>query len=196
VQLQITRNFGNVMKIAAKRTAILGLIPLSLLIGSSAVRAELKVRMPTVEYRELELEHNGLVTFGRKETAFDRAQSYTAEIAYGLTPWWKIELESALVAGAGTTLRNDAFAFENTFQLTEPGEYFFNLGFFAEYEHPMARGSANALTFGPIIQKELPSFLGLNTLHTVNLFLSRDVGAPAGLRGSVMPGSPSCGSIR
>jgi hypothetical protein len=43
----------------------------------------------------------------------------------------------------------------------------------------MTRGSANALTFGPIIQKELPSFLGLSTLHTVNLFFSRDIGANA-----------------
>jgi hypothetical protein len=154
-------------------------IPLSLLVAVGTAHAELKVRMPTVDYRELELEHNGLVTFGHKGTEFDRAQNYTNEIAYGLTPWWQVELEQALVANPGTTLRNEAFAFENTFQLTEPGEYFFNFGFFAEYEHVMTRGSANALTFGPIIQKELPSFLGLSTLHTVNLFFSHGVGANA-----------------
>jgi hypothetical protein len=159
--------------------AILGTVILALLASAPAAQAELKVRMPTVDFREIELEHNGLVTFGRKGTEFDRAQSYTNEIAYGLTPWWQLEVESALVSGAGTTLRSEAFAFENTFQLTEPGEYFFNYGFFAEYEHTKARGSANAFTFGPIIQKELPNLLGLNTLHTVNLFLSHDVGANA-----------------
>jgi hypothetical protein len=163
---------------AFKSIVALGLLAFSLLTTARA-HAELKVRMPTVDFREFEFEHNGLVTFGRRGTPFDRAQSYTNEIGYGLTPWWQVELESALVAGAGTTLRSEAFAFENTFQLTEPGEYFFNLGLFAEYQHVMTRGSANALTLGPIIQKELPSFLGLNTLHTVNLFFSRDVGANA-----------------
>src|ERR1700712_4694084 len=163
----------------SRAVAALALATAGLLTSHDVARADLKVRMPTVEYRELELEHNGLVIFGSKGSAFDRLQSYTNEIAYGITPWWKVELESSLAAGAGRSLRSDAFAFENTFQLTEPGEYFFNFGFFAEYEHVTVRGSPNAVTLGPIIQKELPSFLGLSTLHTVNLFFSRDVGANA-----------------
>jgi hypothetical protein len=99
---------GNVMTKLIQGAAALG-IPLSLLAAGGA-HAELKVRMPTVDYREVELEHNGLVTFGRKGTECDGAQNYTNEIAYGLTPWWQIELEQALVANPGTTLRNEAFA--------------------------------------------------------------------------------------
>jgi hypothetical protein len=156
------------------------LATVSLLAWPAVTHAELKVRMPTVEYQEMELEHNGLVIFGPRGASFDRGQSYTNEIAYGITPWWQIELESSLVAGAGQSLRSDALAFENTFQLTEPGKYFVNLGFFAGYEHVTARGAPNAVTLGPIIQKELPSFLGLNTLHTANLFFTREVGPNAG----------------
>src|SRR5690349_1501332 len=51
--------------------------------------AELKVRMPTVEQGELELEHNGLVTLGRTSNPLNRAQSYTNELEYGVTSWWK-----------------------------------------------------------------------------------------------------------
>jgi hypothetical protein len=161
-------------------SAILVVATVSLLAWPGVTHAELKVRMPTVEYQEVELEHNGLMTFGPRGSSFDRSQSYTNEIAYGITPWWQIEVESSVAAGAGQSLRSDAFAFENTFQLTEPGEYFVNLGFFAGYEHVMVRGAPNAVTLGPIIQKELPSFLGLNTLHTANLFFTRDIGANAG----------------
>ncbi|MFL5288706.1 MAG: hypothetical protein ACJ8AW_49080 [Rhodopila sp.] len=160
------------------QSIVLDALLLGLVASSPAAHAELKVRMPTVTWREIEFEHNGLVTFGRKGSKFDRAQSYTNELAYGVTPWWQVEFESALVSGAGTTLRSEAFAFENTFQLTEPGEYWFNWGLFVEFEHGTTPGSTNAFTFGPLIQREQNLF-GLRTLHTINLFLSRDVGANA-----------------
>ena len=65
---------------------------------------------------------------------------------------------------------------ENTFQLSEPGQYFLNLGFFFEYSQSTQHNAPSAVTFGPIIQKELNDVLGLDTLHTLNLFLSRDAG--------------------
>ena len=57
--------------------------------------------MPTVEYRELEFEHNGLITFDNKNSSLNRAQSYTNSIGYGVLPWWKIELEGELASGGG-----------------------------------------------------------------------------------------------
>jgi hypothetical protein len=141
--------------------------------------ADLQVRMPTVEYRELEFEHNGLITFDTKGSSLNRAQSYTNAIGYGVLPWWKIEAEGELASGGGEHLLWEAVTLENTFQLTEPGQYFFNLGFFLEYSQSTQRGSPSDVTFGPIIQKELNNVLGLDTLHTLNLFLSRDVGHDA-----------------
>jgi high-affinity iron transporter len=146
---------------------------------SHPARADLTVHMPTVEYGELEFEHNGLVTFGPKGSGFDHAQSYTNEIAYGVTPWWMVGLEGELESGGGRHLVWNALTLENTFQLTQPGQYAFNLGFFAEYSQVTVRGAPNAFLAGPIIQKELPNTLGLNTLHTLNVFFSRDVGAYA-----------------
>jgi len=141
--------------------------------------ADLQVRMPEVDYRELEFEHNGLITFDAKGSTLNRAQSYTNSIGYGVLPWWQIELESEMASGGGQHLTWDATTLENTFQLTEPGEYFFNLGFFFEYSQSTLHGAPSGVTFGPIIQKELNDVFGLDTVHTLNLFLSRDVGHDA-----------------
>jgi hypothetical protein len=141
--------------------------------------ADLQVRMPEVDYRELEFEHNGLVTFDTKGSSLNRAQSYTNAIGYGVLPWWGIELEGELASGGGQHMTWEAVTLENTFQLTEPGEYFFNLGFFFEYSQSTLRGEPSGVTFGPIIQKELNDVLGLDTLHTLNLFLSHDIGHDA-----------------
>ncbi|MBV9249765.1 MAG: FTR1 family protein [Acetobacteraceae bacterium] len=142
----------------------------------NAARADLKVRMPTVEYREFEFENNGLVTFDRSGSPLNRAQSYTNEIGYGVLPWWLIELEGEMQSGGGEHLNWSAVTLENTFQLTQPGEYFFNWGFFAEYSRATLNGTADSVTAGPIVQKELNNVLGVDSLHTINLFLSHDVG--------------------
>ena len=147
-----------------------------LLVLTHAARAELQVRMPEVDYRELEFEHNGLVTFGPKGSSLDRAQSYTNELGYGVLPWWEIELEGELASGGGQHLTWNAMTWENTFQLTEPGEYFFNLGFFAECSQATLHGQPNSVTAGPIVQKELYGVFGIDSVHTLNLFLSHDVG--------------------
>jgi len=143
-------------------------------------RAELQVRMPTVDYRELEFEHNGLLTFGAKGSGFDHAQSYTNSIGYGVLPWWGIELEGEMASGAGQPLTWTATTMENTFQLTQPGEYALNLGFFAEYSQATGRSVPNSITAGPIVQKELNDVFGVDTLHTLNVFLSHGVGQGAG----------------
>ena len=135
--------------------------------------------MPQVDYRELEFEHNGLVTFDAKGSPLHNAQSYTNAIGYGVLPWWEIELEGEMASGGGQHLTWNAATLENTFQLTEPGQYFFNFGFFFEYSQSTLHGEPSGVTFGPIIQKELNDVLGLDTLHTLNLFLARDIGHDA-----------------
>ncbi len=156
----------------------LTLTALILLAGRPA-RADLQVRMPQVDYRELEFEHNGLVTFATRGSPLDRAQSYTNAIGYGVLPWWGIELEGELASGGGQHLTWNTMTLENTFQITQPGEYFFNLGFFAEYSQSTLRNAPSGFTAGPIIQKELNGVLGLDTVHTLNLFLFHDVGHDA-----------------
>ena len=155
---------------------VAAMIVATLVCGARPASADLHVRMPTVDYRELEFEHNGLFTFDQKDSDLNGQQSYTNAIGYGVLPWWKIELEGELAGGPGVERTWEATTLENTFQLTEPGKYFFNLGLFVEYSQATGQTSPNSFTFGPIIQKELNNVLGVDSLHTLNVFFSRDVG--------------------
>lgn len=140
-------------------------------------RAEFKLHYPIIDYREWEFEHNGDVTFDRRASPLNNEQSYTNEIGYGVTPWWEPELEGewAAAPGPGGNVHFDATTFENTFQLTPQGEYWADLGFFAEYSHAAARSDPDSITFGPLVQKET-EILGLDSLHTANLLFTEQIG--------------------
>jgi hypothetical protein len=147
------------------------------LLATRPALADLEVQLPNVDYLELEFEHNGLISFDSKGSPLNHAQSFTDSIGYGVLPWWEIELEGEMASGGGQHLTWNALTMENTFQITEPGEYFFNLGFFAEYSQSNLRGQPSDILAGPIIQKELNNVFGVvDTLHTLNLFLARDIG--------------------
>lgn len=156
--------------------AMAALLGIGMLGVPHAAHAELRVFMPNAEYREVEFEHNGLLELGAKGSGFDHAQSYVNAIGYGALPWWHVELEGEMASGAGQHLYWTANTLENVFQLTEPGEYAVNLGFFAEYSQSTLHGVANSIAAGPIVQKEFSDTFGLDTLHTLNLFLSHDLG--------------------
>jgi hypothetical protein len=149
-----------------------GLVALGLV---HPAHAELQVRMPTVEFRELEFEHNGFFGFD-KDRSLGGQQSYTNSIGYGVTPWWKIELEGETNSVPDSSVHYTATTIENIFQITEPGRYMFNFGFFAQYSQSALNGEPNSFTAGPIVQKELYDVLGVDSLHTLNVFFAHDVG--------------------
>src|SRR5208283_3977177 len=86
------------------------------------------------------------------------------------------EIELGFDRAPGTsqpTLLTQA-VWENMVQLTEPGEAFADFGFYFEYGQSTTRGPAaasNEITFGPAIAKDIG-----RTVHTVNLFLTRQLG--------------------
>lgn len=104
------------------------------------------------------------------------SKAITNAIGYGLTPWWEIELEGESNSVPDSSVHYTATTVENTFQLTQPGKYAFNLGFFAEYSQSALRNEPNSFTVGPIVQKELYNVLGIDSVHTFNVFLAHDVG--------------------
>ena len=163
---------------AGRAMAALAVLAAGLLAGAQPALADIKVRMPYVDWREFEFEHNGSITFGAKSSGVDRAQSYTNSIAYGVTPWWKIELEGELASGGGQHLTWAATTLENTFQITERGQYWIDVGFFAEYSQATGR-VPNTLKLGPIFSTEGPALFGYMTQHTLNVFFARDIGGGA-----------------
>ena len=138
-------------------------------------QAEFKLRYPFVDYREIELEHNGDTTFDQRKSG-NNNQSYTHEIEVGVTPFWLFGLEAETGAAPSENLRYQATTVENIFQLTPQGKYWADVGFFAEYSHAASRRDADSFTFGPLIQKELYDVMGIDTVHTLNLLFSKEVG--------------------
>lgn len=139
-------------------------------------RADFHVVSPNeIDFHELEFEHNGSDSVDPR-AGLGGQQSYTMELGTGLTPWWHSEIELGFdndpSNGQNTLLTQ--IVTENTFQLTEPGEQFADLGFYIEYGQSMTHGSfaaSNQVTLGPVIAKDIG-----RTTHTVNLFVTRQLG--------------------
>lgn len=146
-----------------------------MLAAGSAAAADFEVIQPYVTQQELELEHKGHVTFdGTPELRNN--QTYVGEIEYGVTAWWKtgVEFEGEREEGPGNRVKAEALEWENVLQLTERGQYFADLGFFAAYEHGLRKGANEEVKFGPIVAKEIGP-----TLNTLNLFFEKDIGPGA-----------------
>lgn len=96
-------------------------------------------------------------------------------LAHTFNSWWKAELYVAKyqkAPGEGEHLLG--YEFENTFQLSPPGEYWADIGFLAAYEHNTRPGAPDTAEFGPLIEKTAGRFT-----HTVNLIWEKQLGAGA-----------------
>ncbi len=156
--------------------SILAVAGAATLLAQQPARADFRIVYPTeIDRGELEIEHNGAASFDRLP-ATSGEQSYTIEIGTGVTEWWKTEVELGFNRNPGfnqPTLLTQAVT-ENTFLLTEPGRYFADVGLYFEYGQSLPsrrHAAANEITFGPLIAKDIG-----RTTHTINLFLTRQLG--------------------
>lgn len=154
------------------------ILALGLLLAASAghpfpARADFTVHMPLVVKGEREVE--AAYTRTRDPSApLDNQQVYNLAVGYGATSWWLTELEGEWEKSPKEDAQMSELAWENTFQLTEPGEYWLNLGAFAEYAWPQHSAERPDVKLGPILQLQYET-----SLHTVNLFFERQVGPRA-----------------
>src|SRR5579863_8643572 len=146
-----------------------------------AAHADFELHYPIIDYREFEFEHNADTTFDKRKSGLSNNQSYTLELGYAPVPWWEPEIEGDWDASSGHNLSFNATVFENTFQLTEQGKYWADLGFFAEFTHAAARTGPDSFTFGPLVQKQVSDLFGLDLgrdmLHTLNLLVTKQIGS-------------------
>ena len=150
----------------------------SLLAHAFPAQAARHVYSPYVEEGEYEIE-----TFFNQAVAgksgLNGEGSYAGSIGYGITSWWKTEVEATWSRSQGGNsawgeVLYDSVASENVFQLTEPGEYWLDAAFFAEAEFVKQSGDHNNFTVGPIFAKEFgPS------LTTINLLFTQEFGSGA-----------------
>jgi hypothetical protein len=135
--------------------------------------ADFKVYYPNIVQGEFEFENRAFDTFDRDPSRAN-ARNLTTELGYGITDWWFGELENEFQKAAQDTWRYHALGLENVFQLTEQGEYWLDVGFFAEYEIAIERGNSDGFIFGPLLQKQVGRLL-----LTANLFVAADIGGDA-----------------
>lgn len=135
-----------------------------------ATAADFKVFYPNVVKGEFEFENRAFDTFD-SDPSRGNTRNVTSEFAYGITDYWQAEIENEFEKGSQDKWRYHALGFENVFQLTEPGENYLDVGFFAEYEIAMQRGNSDGFIFGPILQKQFGRLL-----VTANLFVAADLG--------------------
>jgi hypothetical protein len=147
----------------------------AMIAAAAPARAEFRVRPAQIEQGEVAIEHNG--SYGLDPASAKRGeQSYTTEVEAAVNSWWLTEFEGegGRDPGPGNRNRFTALTWENLFQLTEPGEHWADVGFFAEYSRALSHQSADDINFGPTVSK-----VWGRTVNTLNLFLAKDVGGHA-----------------
>ncbi len=154
-----------------KSASFLGVV---LLCSAAHVRADdFIVYSPYVIASQSEIEMRGYhSTDPRPDLGGSAAEVSVAHVVGG---WWKPELYLLRYQqNPGSRSGLQGYEFENTFELTERGKYFLNLGFLAAYEHNTVSGTPNAVEFGPLI-----GFTSGRLAHVVNLVGEKQVGAGA-----------------
>ncbi|HQT81729.1 MAG: hypothetical protein B7Z60_05880 [Ferrovum sp. 37-45-19] len=109
---------------------------------------------------------------------FAPSNGYLVSLGHTFTDYWKSEVyfaEYQHLPGSGNALYGHEW--ENTFQLSERGEYAVDWGFLAAYSQHILPGVADSLELGPLIEKDLGRLQ-----QRLNLLVEKDVFANATLR--------------
>lgn len=123
---------------------------------------------PGVEYGEREIDFKYGVN--SPSPAGAEGGQYSLGFGWGVTTNWFTELYVIHTRDTGEGFRFEAIEWENKFQLTEPGEYFVDLGLVTEIEVPRQSGAPIELKIGALFQKDIDK-LQLNG----NLLFERQV---------------------
>ncbi len=128
-------------------------IIIGLAAGSARADNDFIVYSPYVVQGQSEVETYGFDSVdGRSD--FNTASGYNISVAHAFTGWWKTELyvgEFNRDPGGSTYLSGNEF--ENTFQLTDRGEYWADAGFLVSYAYNKQQGRSNSIEFGPLLEK-------------------------------------------
>ena len=109
------------------------------------------VYVPSVEYGEREIDFK-YGTWKLKEEPV-RKTAASLGFGYGVTQWWFTEAYLKYAKNSGERTKYDAFEWENKFQLTEPNQYFVDLGLITEIEIPRERREEGyEFKIGPLFQ--------------------------------------------
>lgn len=152
----LTRGTGAPRRIAVGRVVkslcVLGAC--GLLAAPRAADANFKVYSPYVELGEWELEFRADDTLDGDRSR-DGAQGFLYEIGYSPTSRWHTALFVEQEREPGGSLETSELAWENIFQLTEPGEYWLDVGAYVEYAKGLFHEGDQALEWKILLEKTI-----------------------------------------
>jgi hypothetical protein len=136
-----------------KNAVAVALLSAAAAVTAPAARADPDdyVAVPAVEYGEREIE---LRLGSAGKSGEDRQSAASLALGFGVTPVWFTEIYGKFARAGSSSTHLDAFEWENRFSLTEPGEYWVDLGLLVEIEHPQDRSEGYELRIGPLLQKD------------------------------------------
>jgi hypothetical protein len=133
------------------------LLLLSLLATAGAVRADddFIVYSPYVTEGQSEIEFRSHQQFDA-DPDLSNERAYVFSVSHSFTDWWRPEVYvGSYEREAGGPDQLQGYEFENTFQLTDQGEYWADMGFLASYEDNTQPGQNDVLEFGPLFEKHI-----------------------------------------
>jgi hypothetical protein len=110
------------------------------------VEGQSEVEMRSFDYQDARSELN-------------TANGTSFSVAHTFTDWWKSELYVAEFNRApGYSSQLTGYEFENTFQLTDPGEYWADAGLLVSYAYAKVPGVANNVELALLLEKRVGRF--------------------------------------
>ncbi|MDE2290056.1 MAG: hypothetical protein KGK15_17480 [Burkholderiales bacterium] len=146
-----------------------------LLLAAGAARADdFIVYSPHVLATQSEIELRGY-RYGDPRGDFSGGSAAELSVSHAFTGWWKPEIYLARYEKEpGDNGRLVGYEFENTFQLTQPGQLWADFGFLASYEHQTVANTPDAVEFGPLVEKTVGRLT-----NRFNFIWEKEVGAGA-----------------
>jgi len=129
------------------------------------------VYSPHVLATQSEIETRGY-RYSDPRANFNGGNATELSVAHAFTGWWKPELYLVRhQTDPGSPGRLLGYELENTFQFTQPGEFWADFGFLAAYERQTVANLSDAIEFGPLIEKTSGRFA-----HIFNFIGEKQVG--------------------
>ena len=134
------------------------------------------VYSPHVVQGQSEVEAYGF-SYQDARSDLNGASGYNISVAHAFTSWWKAEVYvGSFNRNPGETTHLTGYEFENTFQLSAPGEFWADIGFLASYEYSKQRDTSDSVEFGPLLEK-----LSGHVDQRLNLIWKMPVGGGTGV---------------
>lgn len=145
--------------------------------GAARADNDFVVYSPYVVEGQSEVEMTGFSSRDAR-ASLDGAAGYNLSVAHAVNGWWKPELYLAQYnRQAGGAMQSSGYEFENTFALTERGEYWADAGLLAAYVKSRLPAVASRAEFGVLLEK----WSG-HVDQRLNLIVEKPAGGASALR--------------